>query len=82
MWINWHGGANYSDGYAADMIEVSSLREAIEICDSRYRNQDGSTPCVDESSGASVYLDSERPEETDNPDRLIIRTARGKWKAI
>lgn len=81
VYVLWHGGASYSPGYVDDdTIEMPSIRAAVELCEDRYDNRDGTTPGVDESSGASVWLEDPRGTVDPYPDRLIVRGRRGGWR--
>ena len=80
----WYGGFSYAMAGPDDAESFPSLRAAIAECESRYHNRDGRTPCVE-------YDYSEGPATCgwiffgdtvgDYPDRLIVRTVRGAYRA-
>ena len=79
FFVQWHGGHSYAPPTASDTEEVASLQVALDLCRSRYENTDGSTPAVDESSGMAVFVEDPRETGDEYPDRLIVRSDRGRW---
>lgn len=76
----WHGGGSYAAPYVEHTERFESQTAAVDACRDWYDNRDGSTPCVDESSGMALFLTDPRETGEEYPDRLIIRTDRGAWR--
>lgn len=68
VWGLFHGGSSYSLGDVEDVEEFSSIREAVDTLEYRYRGWDYSFPVVDEN--ASMFLYFVKPGVLDNPDRV------------
>lgn len=74
VYVVWHGGHSYAPGtIATDLERFDTLGDAVEACESRYVNADGSTPAVDETSGMSVWRSDPSGEIDPYPDDLIVR---------
>lgn len=68
----WWGGFSYSTGDPqTDIEQFDTLDDAIEACVSRYRNVDGTTPCVDENSAMTIWLVDPREVVDPYPDYII-----------
>lgn len=79
----WYGGYSYATPDNDGAESFPSLRAAIEECESRYHNRDGRTPCVeyDYSDGPATCAWIFFGEVGDYPDRLVVRTERGAYRA-
>lgn len=82
VWALWHGGHSYASPDMSHLETFESQTAAVEACRDRYDNVDGRTPAVDESSGMTVWLADPSDSDDPYPDRLIVRSDRGRWMVI
>lgn len=81
VWFVWHGGGNYAVGHLSDSLETAdSVADVVDVCESRYRNSDGRTPCVDVSSCAHVFYADPTGSDDPYPD-LTVELVGGEYLA-
>lgn len=71
----FYGGTNYSFGDITNLEEFSSIQDAKDTLQYRYRGNDSYFPVVTETACMYVYL--AKPTELDNPDRVYAIGPRG-----
>lgn len=80
VWFLWHGGGNYAVGSVpADLETADSVADVLEVCEDRYHNRDGRTPCVDVSSCAHVFYADPSGSDDPYPDLTVEMSDGGEY---